>query len=339
MRPRRLAAPPVAARRGLVADAHEGEAAVVGDVRLRVEGAAAPHVAAEVAQLHLRHRRGRHNDQHDGADGRTRTRSGLCPSISEPHVPSLVPFTVPCVSHSSEARNSSRRFFSHIALCDEHARSMNIFCGVPMSVKSSRTRSGGTCLSCCPTTISVGACTFPTIAAFQPQVAVCGARRTPGPTSRRPDPTPASPTRPRRRPPARTGRAADLAIPVGREVFARLRVHRGAVRRILRRRGRRRGAVVGGREQHELAHLLRILRREAAGARAAERPRQQADFLHPAQRADVVDHRADVVPVGGDCRHRVRVARRARGLHYERRLPILARLQGSFIAAGRIERP
>src|SRR6266403_474202 len=35
--------------------------------------------------------------------------------------------TEPRVSHSSDARNSSRWFFSHVALCDEQARSTNTF--------------------------------------------------------------------------------------------------------------------------------------------------------------------------------------------------------------------
>ncbi len=59
-------------------------------------------------------------------------------------------------------------------------------------------------------------------------------------------------------------------------------------------------------------HLLRMLPRVAAGARSAERPREQAHALDVPQRADVVDDGADVVPVRGDRRHRVCVARRAR---------------------------
>src|SRR2546427_7287375 len=62
-------------------------------------------------------------------------------------IPSFVPFTEPCVSHSSDARNNIRWFFSHIALWEEHPRSMNTFWRAPRSVNRSRTRSGGTCLS------------------------------------------------------------------------------------------------------------------------------------------------------------------------------------------------
>src|SRR5205085_12132594 len=73
------------------------------------------------------------------------------------------------------------RFFSHIALCDEQARSTNTLCGDARSASSSRTRSGGTCLSCCPAIISVGVSVFATAAWFHPHVVVCGARRTPVP--------------------------------------------------------------------------------------------------------------------------------------------------------------
>src|SRR5579863_10779740 len=54
-------------------------------------------------------------------------------------MPSGLPLTVVEVSHSSEALNSSRWFFSHIALCEEHARSMKTFFDEPMSLYKSRT--------------------------------------------------------------------------------------------------------------------------------------------------------------------------------------------------------
>ena len=47
--------------------------------------------------------------------------------------PSDIPFTLPSLSHSSEALNSSRWFFSHMALCEEQARSTNTFCFAPRS--------------------------------------------------------------------------------------------------------------------------------------------------------------------------------------------------------------
>src|SRR5579863_7918242 len=96
-------------------------------------------------------------------------------------MPSGLPLTVVEVSHSSEALNSSRWFFSHIALCEEHAKSMKTFFDEPMSLYKSRTRSGETCLSWAPETINVGACIFPTTEPFQPQVGTDGARRTPVP--------------------------------------------------------------------------------------------------------------------------------------------------------------
>ena len=73
-------------------------------------------------------------------------------------------------------------------------------------------------------------------------------------------------------------------------------------------------AVVGRREQHEPFTFSGLLRGVAARPRTAERPRHQADAIDAAQRADVVHRRADVVPVGGDRGHRVRIRRRARRL-------------------------
>src|SRR5580698_6635570 len=96
-------------------------------------------------------------------------------------MPSCLPWTVPCVNHSSDALNSSRWFFSHIALCEEQARSTNTFFGEPKSLYNSRTRSGFTCLSCAPETISTGICVFETAAVVHPQEVTCGARRTPLP--------------------------------------------------------------------------------------------------------------------------------------------------------------
>src|ERR1700690_3394814 len=68
-----------------------------------------------------------------------------------------------------------------MALWEEQARSTNTFLGDPKSVYSSRTRSGLTCLSCAPETMSVGICVLATTAAVHPQVVTCGARRTPLP--------------------------------------------------------------------------------------------------------------------------------------------------------------
>src|SRR5579864_3560212 len=96
-------------------------------------------------------------------------------------MPSCLPCTEPWVSHSSDARNSRRWFFSHMALCEEQARSTKIFLEEPRSVYSSRTLSGLTCLSCAPETISVGICVFDTTAVVHPQEVTCGARRTPLP--------------------------------------------------------------------------------------------------------------------------------------------------------------
>src|SRR5579884_3553495 len=66
-----------------------------------------------------------------------------------------------------------------MALCEEQARSTNTFFGDPRSVYISRTRSGLTCLSCAPETISVGICILLTTAVVQPQLVTWGARRTP----------------------------------------------------------------------------------------------------------------------------------------------------------------
>src|SRR6185369_13422019 len=89
--------------------------------------------------------------------------------------------TVPFTSHSSEALYITRWFASHIALCDEHARSISTLSEEPMSSYAARTRSGGTCLSCAPVIISVGILVLPIIASFHPHVVVDGARRTPVP--------------------------------------------------------------------------------------------------------------------------------------------------------------
>src|ERR1700680_822728 len=94
-------------------------------------------------------------------------------------MPSGLPLTVVEVSHSSEALNSRRWFFFHMALCEEHARSMKPFFDEPRSLYSSRTRSGETCLSWTPETINVGACILATTELFQPHVGTEGARRTP----------------------------------------------------------------------------------------------------------------------------------------------------------------
>src|SRR5882672_12501205 len=49
----------------------------------------------------------------------------LAPSYPRRSIPSCLPLTEPRVSHSNDARNNSRWFFSHMALWDEQARSMN----------------------------------------------------------------------------------------------------------------------------------------------------------------------------------------------------------------------
>src|SRR5262249_52451609 len=87
----------------------------------------------------------------------------------------------PSFSHSSEALKSSKWFFSHIALCDEHARSTMTFSFEPRSAYRSRTRWGATCLSCTPVTIRKGVCILETTAWLKPHVGTEGARRTPGP--------------------------------------------------------------------------------------------------------------------------------------------------------------
>src|ERR1700729_2797179 len=68
-----------------------------------------------------------------------------------------------------------------MALCDEQAKSTNTLCAAPRSSYNSRTRAGGTCLSCTPVTISVGVSVLATAAEVQPQDVTCGARRTPVP--------------------------------------------------------------------------------------------------------------------------------------------------------------
>src|SRR5258708_2298001 len=60
-------------------------------------------------------------------------------------MPSGLPLTVVKVSHSSEALNSSRWFFSHMALWEEQARSIKTFLPAPMSVDTSGTRSSASC--------------------------------------------------------------------------------------------------------------------------------------------------------------------------------------------------
>src|SRR5258705_8284856 len=104
-------------------------------------------------------------------------RGASYPSFS---IPDFMPLTVPCVSHSSDARNSNRWFRSHIALCDEHARSTNTFSAEPASAYRSRTRSGATCLSWAPEIIRNGVVSFAAIDGGHVP-AVSGARRTPGP--------------------------------------------------------------------------------------------------------------------------------------------------------------
>ncbi len=89
--------------------------------------------------------------------------------------------TAPVVSQSSDALNINRRFFSHIALCDEQPRSISTFWLEPRSSYSGRTRSGVTCLSWTPAMISAGIFVAAAIAVFQPHVVVDGARRTPVP--------------------------------------------------------------------------------------------------------------------------------------------------------------
>ena len=68
-----------------------------------------------------------------------------------------------------------------MALCEEQAKSTNIFWRDPKSAYKSRTLSCGTCLSCAPETINVGVSIFATTAEFHPQTVALGARLTPVP--------------------------------------------------------------------------------------------------------------------------------------------------------------
>src|SRR5689334_1926979 len=96
-------------------------------------------------------------------------------------MPDDCPLTVPFSSHSSEALNSSRWFFSHMALWEEQPRSMKILLSLPRSACRSRTRSGLTCLSLTPLTISTGVVIAFTLSVVQPQPEeAMGARRTGG---------------------------------------------------------------------------------------------------------------------------------------------------------------
>src|SRR5207245_2964759 len=118
--------------RGLVADAHEREAAIVR--RVRHGPKPSPRTAESTTEpAPLRQRRDR--DQHDqrSADQNQSGNPAMSHQYPSRSVPSFVPFTDPWVSHSSDARKSRRRFFSHIALCEEHARSTNNFFGVARS--------------------------------------------------------------------------------------------------------------------------------------------------------------------------------------------------------------
>src|SRR5207302_2173911 len=96
-------------------------------------------------------------------------------------IPSCFPLTEVCVNHSSVVWNSSKWFRSHMALCEEQAKSTNTFWRDPKSAYKSRTRCCGTCLSCTPETINVGISIFATTAEFHPQTVTLGARLTPAP--------------------------------------------------------------------------------------------------------------------------------------------------------------
>ena len=125
--------------------------------------------------------------------------------------------------------------------------------------------------------------------------------------------------------------AADLTIPVRDELRARLRGEDSAWRRKLRRRIGRRHAVVRRCEPDETIHLFGMLRRVAAGSRTAERPRHEAHPFHAAQRAHVVNGRANVVPVGRNGGHPTRIRRRARRREkrgHERSLPVGGQVAG-----------
>ena len=95
--------------------------------------------------------------------------------------PLSIPSTVPSLSHSRDARNSRSRFISHIALCEEQARSRRIFLVDPMSSNNSATRSGDTWPSVAGATSSIGVLCRETSDRFQPHVVTLGARRTPVP--------------------------------------------------------------------------------------------------------------------------------------------------------------
>src|SRR5262249_32993979 len=67
-----------------------------------------------------------------------------------------MPFTEPVVSHWRDASKRIKWFFSHIAGCDEHPRSMKTLSVAPIAAWSSRTLAGSTTLSYTPETITVG---------------------------------------------------------------------------------------------------------------------------------------------------------------------------------------
>src|SRR4029434_5095600 len=95
---------------------------------------------------------------------------------------------------------------------------------------------------------------------------------------------------------------ADLPIPVGVELGARLRVEDDAVGGNLGRCFTPALPAITGCEQDQAMHLLRIPCRVTARTRTTKRPRDEAHTLGAAQRAYVVAGRADVRPVGRDRR-------------------------------------
>ena len=202
-------------------------------------------------------------------------------------------------------------------------RSSSTLFSAPRSAKYSCTRSGTTCLSWMPATISVGVCMRSTAALPKPHDR--RVRRAPHALApRRADGIGLEHRAPHGR--GRRGlvliRAADLPLPVRREVGVRLRVERGACAGLgcggcwpASRRVRRR-------EQHELRDLVGIARRVAARARTTERPADEAHARHVAQRADVLDDGVEVVPVRRDRRELRAVRRLARRA---RRAPSAAR--------------
>src|SRR5262249_3809841 len=91
--------------------------------------------------------------------------------------------TVPWRSHSSDAANIARWRVSHMAKCDEQARSAYTLLVEPTSVNAARIASGmltGAIASFSPSTMSVGFRSLAATLRFQKNVGKVGTRRRPG---------------------------------------------------------------------------------------------------------------------------------------------------------------